>query len=112
MTIQFHFDNLKLSRMEWTALNNVVRKFWDLAINFGKKNQVHFTMYDYIEDIISTTPLEMNWTTPDLDRAGLFTVDKSSPLLNTDRENFFHSMTARLLFATKQARSNIQVTAH
>ena len=58
-------------------------------------------MYDYIKDIIGTTPSDMNGTAPDPVSAGLFTVDKTSPRLSAAEAEFFHSMTARLLFAAK-----------
>ena len=59
-----------------------VHKYLGLAINYSEKNQVVFTMYNYIEDIIGTPPLDINGNAPDPTKAGLFTVDKSSPLLN------------------------------
>ena len=61
------------------------------------------------KNIIITEPSDMNRTAPDPARASLFTVDETSPLLDADRAEFFHSTTARLLFATKQARPDIQV---
>ena len=66
-------------------------------------------MYDYIEDIIGTPPSDMNGTVPDPARASLFTVDETSSLLDADGARFFHRMTARLMFAAKRARPDIQV---
>ena len=66
-------------------------------------------MYDCIENIIDTAPLDMNGTASNPAKAGLFTVRKSSPLLNVKGVDFFHSMTVRRLFVTKRAIPDIQV---
>ena len=131
MTIQFHIDDLKLSHMDQDALdevvnqlNNVFRtkkelagtkgdthKYLGLTIDFSEKGQVIFTMYDYTEDIIGTAPSDMNGTAPDLARSSLYTVDKTSPLLDADADadaaEFFYSMTARLPSAAKSAKPDI-----
>ena len=44
----------------------------------------------------------MNGIAPDPARSKLFTVHKTSPRLGIAQADFFHSMTARLLFAAKQ----------
>ena len=66
-------------------------------------------MYDYIEDIIDSAPPDMNGIAPDPARSKLFTVHETSPQLGTAQAEFFHCMTARLLYAAKRARSDIQV---
>ena len=126
-------DNLKCSHLEQSVLDNLVKelnnvfctskkelaetkgnihKYLGLTINFSgrynandsdKKRQVVFTMYNYIEDIINSTPSDMGGTAPDLARSKLFTVYKTSPIFGAVQANFFHSMTARLLFAAKQS---------
>ena len=81
-----------------------IHKYLGLTIDFNKKGQVIFTMYDYIKDIIGIVPSK---TAPDPSRAGLFTVDETSLLLDADGAEFFHSMTAQLLFATTIVRPDI-----
>ena len=44
-----------------------------------KKEQVIFTMYSYIEDIIGSTTPDMNRVALDLAKSKLFTVHKPSP---------------------------------
>ena len=39
----------------------------------------------------------------------VFTVDELSPLLPKDQAEYFHRITARLLFASKRATPNLQV---
>ena len=77
--------------------------------NPGKGGQVVFTMYNYIKDIIDSAPNDMKGTAPDPARAKLFTDHEKPPRLETAQANLFHSMTARLMFAAKQAQPDIQV---
>ena len=128
MTIQLHMDNLKQSLMEQSVLDNAMRQLNDvfrtskkellekmgpiheylgLTMNYSKKNQVMFTLYNYFDDIIGTATLDMNGTAPNPGKASLFTVDKSSPFLNVKGSDFFCSTTARLLFTAKRARPDI-----
>ena len=80
-----------------------------LTIDFSEKNRIVFTMYHYIKNIVGTAPLDMNGTANDSAKAGLFTVDESSPLLNEKAADFFHSIIARLSFTARRARPDIQV---
>ena len=89
-----------------------------LTINFsGKYNsdkpnktgQVVFTMFDYIEDIVASAPLDMGGILPDPAKSKLFDVHDTLPRLNRRETGEFHSMTVRLLFSAKQARPDIQV---
>ena len=84
-------------------------KYLDLTIDFSEKNQVIFAIYNYYT--IGTAPSDMNGTALDPAKADLFTIDKSLPLLNVDGAGFFHSTTARYIFAAKQAMHDIQVAA-
>jgi hypothetical protein len=66
-------------------------------------------MYDYLEDVLSDMPDDMRgtYTTPASDN--LFDVDEESALLTEKEADFFHRTTARLLFAAKRARPDLQV---
>ena len=78
MTIQFHVDDLCMSYMHQSALDDVVEQlngvfktskkellvtrgsvhdYLGLTIDFSEKNQMVFTMYDYIKDIVNTAPI-------------------------------------------------------
>ena len=74
-----------------------------------KKGQVVFTMYYYIVDIIASAPPDMRGIAPDQARSKLFSVHGSSPRLNKAEAEEFHSMMARLLFASELARPDIQL---
>lgn len=69
-----------------------------------------FTLYNFTEDLLEEAANDMNITslTPVLEN--LFEVDNDSTQLTPKRVDYFYQMTARLLFATKRAKLNIQVT--
>ena len=94
-----------------------IHECFGLTINFSgrynpddptKKVQVVFTMYDYIDDSIASVPHYMRGIAPDRARSKLFSVHETSPRLNRTETVEFYSMTARLLFAAKWARLDIQ----
>jgi hypothetical protein len=130
ITIQFHVDDLKISHIKQSVIDNVlsdlnnkfgtskkplaattgdVHDYLGLTIDYSNKGKVVFTMYDYLEDIIGEMPDDMNETAPTPASDNLFDVDDGSPLLNEKESDFFHRTTARLLFAAKRARPDLQV---
>ena len=66
-------------------------------------------MYDYLEDILSEMPNSMNGTSLWPADDNLFDVDEQSEPLSVEQVDFFHRTTARLLFASKRARPDLQV---
>jgi hypothetical protein len=102
VTIQFHVDDLKISHKEQsvldvilneldlkfgtkkkalTASTGLIHDYLGTTINFDERHKVKFTMIDYLEDILSEMPSEMEGIaarTPA--QNNLFTVDESSPL--------------------------------
>ena len=67
-------------------------------------------MFNYIEDIIASAPLDMRGIAPDPAKSKLFNVHNTLPWLNRREPDEFHSLTARLLFAAKLVRLDIQVS--
>ena len=99
-----------MSKKELTKTKGDIHEYLGLMINFsGKYNpnkpnktgQVIFTMFDYIEDIVTSAPLDMGGISPDPAKSKLFDVLDTSPRLNSREADEFHSITARLLFAAK-----------
>lgn len=70
-------DVFRISKKDLVETKGPIYKHLGLTIDFSKNNQVMFTMYDFIEDIIGTNPLDMNNTALHPARVGLFIVDKS-----------------------------------
>jgi hypothetical protein len=130
VTIQFHVDDLKISHRDQSVIDEVLmdlnRKFGTtrkplaattgmihdylgITIDYSEKGKVRFTMYDYLEDILDEMPDDMNGTAPTPASDNMFDVDEESPTLNEKESDFFHRTTARLLFAAKRARPDLQV---
>jgi hypothetical protein len=130
VTIQFHVDDLKISHMKQSVIDDVLddlnKKFGTskkpLAATFGdihdylgitidcsEKGKVKSAMYDYLEDVLSDMPDDMRGTSPTPASDNLFDVDEESTLLTEKEADFFHRTTARLLFAAKRARPDLQV---
>ena len=87
-----------------------IHKYLGLTISYHEKDQVIFTTYDFLEDILEDAPDDMDGTnarTPA--RSNLFTVDHNSPLLNTKEADAFQRRTTSLLFVANRARPDIQV---
>jgi hypothetical protein len=130
VTIQFHVDDLKISHIKQSVIDSVltdlnnefgttkkplaattghIHNYLGITIDYNEIGKVKFTMYDYLEDILSKMPSDMNGTalTPASDH--MFETEDDSPSLNEKESDFFHRTTARLLFAAKRARSDLQV---
>jgi hypothetical protein len=131
ITIQFHVDDLKISHKDQSVvdavlldLNNkfgttrkplaattgLIHDYLGITSDYSKTKRVKFTMYDYLEDILEEMPDDMNGTAPTPASGKLFEVDEDSLPLNEKESDFFHHRTtARLLFAAKRARPDLQV---
>ena len=130
LTIQFHVDDLKASHKEQSVLDDflndlrtefgqedelaetkgLVHEYLGITIDYSLPGKVVFTMFDFLEDIIVEAPDDLkksrSWY-PGNDR--LFKVNPESPKLSQKQAELFHRIVARLLFASKRARPDIQV---
>ena len=87
-----------------------LHNYLGITIDYSLKGKVVFTMFDYLEDIIVECPDDLKKATsifPANDN--LFKLNEDSPRLDNKRSELFHRITARLLFAAKRARPDIQV---
>ena len=129
ITIQFHVDDLKISHVSQTAIDDVIdalnaifgkdkkmsasygkiHEYLGMTIDWSEEDMVKFTMYDYLEDILLEAPDEMDGTDVTPAAQNLFHVDEESPDLDDETADFFHRMVARFLYAAKRARPDIQV---
>jgi hypothetical protein len=130
ITIQFHVDDLKISHMKQSVIDSVlddlnnkfgtskkplaattgeVHDYLGMTIDYSEKGKVKFIMYDYLEDIMAEMPDDMRSTSPTPASDNLFDVDENSTPLNEKESDFIHRTTARLLFAAKRARPDLQV---
>jgi hypothetical protein len=130
ITIQFHVDDLKISHVKQSVIDSVltdlnntfgtskkplaattgdVHDYLGITIDYNEKDKVKFTMYDYLEDILAEMPVYMKGPAPTPASDNLFDIDTLSTALNEKESDFFHRTTARLLFAAKRARPDLQV---
>jgi hypothetical protein len=130
ITIQFHVDDLKISHVRQSVIDSIltdlnnefgttkkplaattghVHDYLGITIDYSEIGKVKFTMYDYLEDILSEMPDDMNGTAPTPASDHMFETEDDSPALNEKESDFFHRTTARLLFAAKRARPDLQV---
>ena len=78
--------------------------------DYSIPRKVTFTMFDYLEDVIVEASRNLkNSCSYYPGNDSLMKVDKDSPRLPTKDADLFHLHVARPLFASKRARSDIQV---
>jgi hypothetical protein len=130
ITIQFHVNDLKISHKDQSVIDSIlldldnkfgttrkplaattgmIHDYLGITIDYSKRDTVKFTMYDYLEDILDEMPMDMIGTSPIPASDNLFDMEDDSVPLNKKESDFFHRTTARLLFATKRARPDLQV---
>ena len=93
--------------MENTGL---VHKYLGITIDYSIAGKVVFTMFDYLEDVIVEATKDLKNSRsyyPGNDQ--LMKIDYDSPSLSPKDVKLFHRHVARLLFANKKARPDIQV---
>ena len=83
-----------------------------MNIDFSGNDHVRITQYDFLEDILNKTNEHfggMNGTSVTPAVSDVFTVDEASRPLSKEQAEYFHCITARLLFASKRARPDLLV---
>ena len=127
-TIVWHVDDLKISHQDTTVVNEVIAslraehgKIGKMTVRRGKKhdylgmtldfsNEGKFIvdMEEYLDEILSELPEDMNGvaTTPAVDH--LFKTRNSAPKLNKERAELFHRVTAQILFVAQRGRPDLR----
>jgi hypothetical protein len=129
LTVQFHVDDLKISHMDEDVIKNMVKdlngifgqdgtlleasygkvhEYLGMTIDYSEENVVKFTMYDYLEDILAESPDDMKGMAVTPAHSKLFQVNQECEKLDAKNIDWFHRTVARLLFASKRARPDIQ----
>jgi hypothetical protein len=129
-TILWHVDDIKVSHVDPTAVTTVlalineeygketpltvtrgqVHHYLGMTIDFSMPGRVQFTMIEYITDTLDNLPEDMQGEAATPAGKHLFKVDKDTPtLFNDDDATMFHHNTAKLLFAAKRARPDLQL---
>ena len=127
-TIQFHVDDLKMSHVDQSVLDDLINKlnaefgeirklaasyghiheYLGMTIDYSEDGKVKLTMYDYLEDIIVEAPDDMDGIAVNVASEHLFKVNPECEKLDHEVADYFHRTVARLLFASKRARPDLQ----
>jgi hypothetical protein len=105
-------DKFKTDTQDLSITRGVNHDYIGVNIDFSGKDHVRITQYDFLEDILDKTSRYyggMNGTSVTPAVSDIFTVDKTSTLLSKHQAEYFYRITARLLFASKRARPDLQV---
>ena len=131
LTVQFHVDDLKISHMDEIVIKDMVKdlngifgtngtlleasygkihEYLGMTIDFSEEGLVKFTMYDYLEDILAESPDDMKGIAVTPAHSKLFQVNQECEKLDIKTMDWFHRTVARLLFASKRARPDLQTS--
>ena len=81
-----------------------------MTLDYSIPGKVAFTMFDFMEDVILEAPENLRKSRSQYPATqSLFKVNENSPLLCNKDAELFHRLVARLLFASKRGRPDIQV---
>ena len=84
-----------------------VHKYLGMVLDYTVKGQCKISMFDYIKEIIQVFEEfdpNQGGTKPSAAPKNLFVADKDCKKLHTAKAEKFHSLVAKVLFATKRAR--------
>ena len=124
-TIVWHVDDLKISHVDpnvvTTVLKQLESKYGEMSITRGKKHTyvginfdfktdgtVDIEMHDYLKECIAEFPEDVSKSTTSPASSHLFEVNDESKALDPSKMETFHKIVAKLLFACKRARPDIQ----
>ena len=128
-TIIWHVDDLKISHVDPAVVTDIIKliegefgkeapltvtrgkvhDYLGMKINFEIPGKVQFIMEDYVRTVLEESPADMSGEAATPAANHLFEVNSHSPtLLDKDKSDLFHHITAKLLFLCKRARPDIQ----
>jgi hypothetical protein len=127
-TVLWHVDDLKISHVEGSANESVLdalnmrygketpltvtrgdlHDYLGMTIDYSTKGKVMIRMEDYLEEMMVDLPEDMEGTATTPAANHLFTVNDNAEKLDSDKSEFFHSCTAKILFLCKRSRPDVQ----
>ena len=127
-TIIWHIDDLKISHVDSTAVDNVisllhnefgqegpltvtrglVHDYLGMTLDFKILQKVQIQMFDFIDKMLKDLPADMDGTARTPAAEHLFTVNPTPKPLPEDTAVLFHHNVAKLLFLCKRARPDLQ----
>ena len=128
-TIVWHVDDLKILHVDPAVVTDVIKliesefgkeapltttrgkvhDYLGMKINFEIPGKVQFIMEDYVKTVLEESPADMSGEAATPAANHLFETNSNSPtLLDKDKSELFHHITAKLLVLCKRARLDIQ----
>jgi hypothetical protein len=128
-TVLWHVDDLKISHVDKAVVDEILRilderygkdapltttrgrihEYLGMTIDFSTKGKVMIRMDDYVDNILSESREDMNGVASSPAAEHLFEVNDVDPDLLPEKDaQYFHTMTAKLLFLSKRARPDLQ----
>jgi len=127
-TIGWHVDDLKISHVNSAVVEDIVSRLNDqygkeepismhrgkvhdylgMQLDFTQHGKLVLSMIEYIKNVLSEAPDDMQGTASTPASAYLFDVNLTCAKLNPTQAEQFHHITAQLLYLCKRARPHIQ----
>ena len=92
-----------------TASYGKIHEYLGMTIDWTTEGKVVFTIYDYLEDILSEVFADFDGKDVTPAVSELFFVNLTQQKLDKATADLFHRIVAQFLYVTKRARSNLQV---
>ena len=128
-TVLWHVDDLKIShineRVNESVLASLNRKYGKetpltvtrgnlhdylgMTLDYSTDGKVAIRMEDYIDNMLTDVPANMDGHAVTPAGAHLFKVNAGAERLDKDTSEVFHSVTAKILFLCKRGRPDVQV---
>jgi hypothetical protein len=128
-TVLWHVDDLKISHVDSGVVDDILRMlderygkdapltitrgkihdYLGMTIDFSIQGKVMIKMDDYVDNILAEARDDMEGASTSPAAEHLFEVNNTDPdLLSEMDAQYFHTMTAKLLFLSKRARPDLQ----
>ena len=126
-TIVWYVDDNKLSHVDKNVVSDVIKSvedfygplvttrgrkhtFLGMSIEFCKNGSVKIGMREHIKEAIDVFGEDVSTKVSSPANLGLNIVDETSPELNMEQQDLFHSIVAKLLWVMKRGRPDIETT--
>jgi hypothetical protein len=127
-TIVWHVDDLKLSHVKQSVLDDIADKlnvkygnedplvvhrgmilnYLGVTIDYSEDGKVKFIMSDYVQGILDEAPDNMDGTAVTPAASNPFTLRTDAEKLDHGDADTYHRLTAKLLYLCKRARPDLQ----
>ena len=126
-TIAWYVDDSKISHVNQAVIDEVItglesqfgkmtvtkgdkHNFVGMDIEYNRDKTVSISMKDYIKECIETFGKQFNGGASSPAKRNLFEINETSKRLSEKRADIFHHIVAKLLFVSKRARPDIDLT--